>query len=106
MFCVLDAHCIRASKRKMKDKRIDCGIVDSYSTIRVRTSTLKKLWLYKRIIGLDSLNETLLEIMSKPDLLGYLVDRHQDTSFELANLNLSPNRIELDKNKTLVKDDE
>lgn len=86
-------------------RQVDCKAKSGFTTVRVRTSTLKKLWLYKRILGIDSLDKMLVELMEHPDMLSWLADRHKETAYSLQNLNLNPRAFELSKNQVLIKNE-
>ena len=93
-------------------KQIDMTAKDGWSTLRLKTSQLRKLWLYKRLCGYASLNALIGDIIKKEDLLSYLIDLHPEQAFELENLGLTPrqiensNTIDLPANKWIVKDNE
>ena len=85
--------------------QVDCDAENAFSTIRVKRSTLKKCWLYRRILGLRSLDELLDRMMGHPDMLSWLVDRYRKTAFELGNLGLSSEGIESPRTKLVRKDE-
>jgi len=79
------------------------------SSIRVSHELVERLQLFKRQVGVKNFDILIWEAFEHPDLLSYLVDRNQDTSFSPSEAVLQQLRqrdFELTKNKFLVRVDE
>ena len=79
---------------------------DGFSTISIKVSDLKKLWIFKRWVGARSLHELLSETLECPELLAYMLDRHKGEAFDIKSIGLTSRHIQLAENKFLVKTDE